>query len=331
MQGYGGGDEARLLASHLRPDGEIGCGGDRVSVCNQLLEAQGVVSQEEMRRLAHSWQTTRESDFDQSPTRPTSRERSRKLGVVILDDGLQQWGLVKDLEVVMVNAITLWGNGCTVPRGPLREPVEELRRADLVVIHHADLIPACRLESIRALLRTEALILHSRMVPKYFSRLAQGRGLHPEGNMMVPLDRVKGEVVFCVSGIGCPESLTRVLQQLGALQVEEMTFSDHHEFTEKDVREMVKEALMLEGRFRRPVLLIITEKDYMRDPVALAGIRSIEVLVLHSMLKMMDEAVSLSQLDDILVRVVCGPLQQQGFPACSVPSRLSNRKQFASA
>lgn len=69
----------------------------------------------------------------------------------------------------------------------------------------------------------------------------------------------------------------------------------------------------------------------MRDPVALAGIRSIEVLVLHSMLKMMDEAVSLSQLDDILVRVVCGPLQQQGFPACSVPSRLSNRKQFASA
>jgi tetraacyldisaccharide 4'-kinase len=40
----------------------------------------------------------------------------------------------------MVNGLTLWGNGQLVPLGPLREPLIALRRADVVVIHHADLV-----------------------------------------------------------------------------------------------------------------------------------------------------------------------------------------------
>lgn len=40
----------------------------------------------------------------------------------------------------MVNGLTLWGNGRLVPRGPLREPLSVLRRADIVAIHHADLV-----------------------------------------------------------------------------------------------------------------------------------------------------------------------------------------------
>jgi len=40
----------------------------------------------------------------------------------------------------MVNGLTLWGNLQLMPRGPLREPLTALRRADAVVIHHADLV-----------------------------------------------------------------------------------------------------------------------------------------------------------------------------------------------
>ena len=40
----------------------------------------------------------------------------------------------------MVNGMNPWGNGNLIPRGTLREPMDELKRADIVIIHHADLV-----------------------------------------------------------------------------------------------------------------------------------------------------------------------------------------------
>lgn len=40
----------------------------------------------------------------------------------------------------MINGLTLWGNCHLIPRGPLREPLNALRRADAAVLHHADLV-----------------------------------------------------------------------------------------------------------------------------------------------------------------------------------------------
>lgn len=40
----------------------------------------------------------------------------------------------------MVNGLMLWGNCQLLPHGPLREPLSALRRADIVVIHHADMV-----------------------------------------------------------------------------------------------------------------------------------------------------------------------------------------------
>eukprot|EP00976_Prorocentrum_cordatum_P113005 1195630-Prorocentrum_minimum.AAC.1 len=49
-----------------------------------------------------------------------------------------QW---RGSQVVMVNAVTGWGSECIIPRGPLRErPSEALRRADIVILHHAHLV-----------------------------------------------------------------------------------------------------------------------------------------------------------------------------------------------
>src|SRR6266850_2352366 len=55
-------------------------------------------------------------------------------GVLILDDGFQHRTLAKDLEIVSVAGRSPWGNGQLFPRGVLREPVEALRRADLIVV-----------------------------------------------------------------------------------------------------------------------------------------------------------------------------------------------------
>lgn len=58
---------------------------------------------------------------------------------VILFD-VQHCSVLHDVEIVMLNGLMPWGNNHLLPRGPLREPLNAVVRADLVVIHHSDLV-----------------------------------------------------------------------------------------------------------------------------------------------------------------------------------------------
>ena len=58
--------------------------------------------------------------------------------VVLLDDGFQQRRLLKDVEIVCLDARVPWGPGGLFPRGTLREPPSALARADLVIATRAD-------------------------------------------------------------------------------------------------------------------------------------------------------------------------------------------------
>ncbi|KAK4576090.1 hypothetical protein RGQ29_026874 [Quercus rubra] len=132
-RGYAGGDEARMLERHLfgRP-AKIGVGANRAAVAASYFERYGYFD-------------PRISTSNQSPCldqKVESHLNLEKIGAVILDDGMQHWSLQRDLEIVMVNGLTLWGNCQLLPLGPLREPLTALKRADVAVIHNADLIGA---------------------------------------------------------------------------------------------------------------------------------------------------------------------------------------------
>lgn len=62
----------------------------------------------------------------------TGRYAVEKLNaeVIIMDDGYQHWQLERDLDVVLVDTLNMFGNGCVLPRGTLREPLENLSRGD---------------------------------------------------------------------------------------------------------------------------------------------------------------------------------------------------------
>ena len=60
---------------------------------------------------------------------------SKKFDVMILDDGLQDQSIKKDISIVCFNETQLIGNGYTIPSGPLREPLNSLKDKQIVIIN----------------------------------------------------------------------------------------------------------------------------------------------------------------------------------------------------
>ncbi|KAK9819845.1 hypothetical protein WJX72_003162 [[Myrmecia] bisecta] len=142
--------------------------------------------------------------------------------------------LHRDLDVVMVNVLSPFGNGRLAPRGPLREaPVSALQQAGLVVMHHANLVGA-------------------------------GQAKAPE---LQPLDRLKGAAAVCCVSIGCPQALSLQLAHLEVALVEgcEPPRQPGHMFTMQELQQAVARQQQLQQRFPQAVILI-TEKDYVRQP-----------------------------------------------------------------
>ena len=59
---------------------------------------------------------------------------------VILDDGLQDYKINKNLSIICFNHIQLIGNGRVIPAGPLRENFSAVKDADMILINGKKMI-----------------------------------------------------------------------------------------------------------------------------------------------------------------------------------------------
>jgi tetraacyldisaccharide 4'-kinase len=136
--------------------------------------------------------------------------------VLVSDDGLQHYALVRDVELVVIDGERSFGNGWMLPAGPLREPRARLREADAVVVNG----PARALEEIRTV----------------FSMTLEGRLFHnllnPE--FVVGPEHFRNQRVSAFAGIGNPPRFFSHLHDLG-ITFEARAFADHHRFTAADV------------------------------------------------------------------------------------------------
>jgi tetraacyldisaccharide 4'-kinase len=151
---------------------------------------------------------------------------------VVLDDGFQQWGIKKDLEILTIDAINPFGNGQLIPRGILREPLSSLKRADILVLTKVDL--ALDLKKTKDILRKinpKALILESAHIPLGFMPV-DGTG------ELAGVDKFIGKQVALFCGIADPESF-RILISYLKIKVELFfRFSDHHNYSAEELRKI---------------------------------------------------------------------------------------------
>ena len=158
---------------------------------------------------------------------------------IVMDDGLQNPTLEKDLSLLAIDGSYGFGNGRIIPAGPLREPVlTAASRARAAVLVGED--------------ETGALDQLPRGMPVLRARLVPG----PEAAML------RGQPVFAFCGIGNPRKFFASLQEAGAVLAGRSAYADHYPYDAGDLRELLAEAERLRA------IPVTTRKDFVRLPPA---------------------------------------------------------------
>ena len=197
--------------------------------------------------------------------------------VAILDDGYQHWQLKRDLDILLVDAVNVFGNEHILPRGTLREPISHVNRADVCLMTKVDQAAEGSIEYIRDTVHKyneNALIVESIHQPRAFIPMAKWHDHIGEDGLQV--SEIKGKRIMAVSAIGNPASFEQTLSDLGAIILESLRYPDHHEYTIKEMEDVFRQADSEDAE-----AIVITEKDAVKFPLeVLKGNTEIPVYVI---------------------------------------------------
>lgn len=156
-------------------------------------------------------------------------ESKYELDVIISDDGLQHYAMDRDVEIVMMDAKRLLGNGLCLPAGPLREPKKRLAMVDFVVWNGGN---------ASDLVADSSSVMQ--LIPHQFRSVA-----NPQ--MVLPTISFKAEKVNAIAGIGNPQRYLQTLNDLG-IEANFKAFDDHYPYqtTDFDAFDTRKPLLMTE-------------------------------------------------------------------------------------
>ncbi len=169
------------------------------------------------------------ADRDRRRGADAALARHPEITVFVLDDGMQHRRAARDFELVLIHAREAFGLERVFPRGMLREPLEGLRRADAIVVTHADEIDPAGLAKISAVIQR-----HNQHAEIFHADHVIGNLRSAEGNSM-PVQSLAGKRYFAVCGIGSPASFFWRLGTMGGTCVGNRAFADHHDYRERDV------------------------------------------------------------------------------------------------
>ena len=178
----------------------------------------------------------------------------KRLGcdTIILDDGFQYQRLKHSIEVVLVDSTNPFGNGNMLPRGILREPAKNLRRADIVFLTKCRGDVSAVKAEIRKYNRT-AEIVECNHTPKVLKDVWSREEF--------PLDWLRGKTVCTLSGIASPKGFENSLRRLGSKVVWCERYADHHRYDSTEVLYALNRTADMGAD-----ALVTTEKDAVRFP-----------------------------------------------------------------
>jgi tetraacyldisaccharide 4'-kinase len=173
----------------------------------------------------------------------------------LLDDGFQHWALFRDKDIVLIDSSVPFGNRRMLPLGTLREPIKEIKRADIIVITKAD---RNRTQHTTVHDLIKELKKYNPHAPIFFADHKPSAFVTTTGELLT-LEQAKGKRVFAFCGIGNPQSFRETLLSAG-LQIRGfLAYRDHHSYSAGDMQSIKDNAERTGSEW-----IVTTEKDIMR-------------------------------------------------------------------
>ncbi|MFH1552778.1 MAG: tetraacyldisaccharide 4'-kinase [Candidatus Omnitrophota bacterium] len=217
------------------------------------------------------------------------RVRSARLAVesgsdvLILDDAFQHRRIARDLNILMLDSVSLFGNGFLFPRGLLREPVSSIKRADIFVLTKTDRIGPQRRESIvRELgrLAPGKPVVQTRHRPLFLTDVT---------GAAYPAESLSGKKVCLASGIVDPGYFAFLMERAGAVIAARCDYTDHHRYRQLDI-----DTISAECARKNAEAVIFTKKDYVK-------IRELDTSRIEDKLFVLNVAIDITQGKENLV------------------------------
>ena len=180
--------------------------------------------------------------------------------VAIFDDGLQDSSIKYDMEIVCFNNLNWIGNGLTLPSGPLRESINNLKFYENVFLNGNE----------------ESLIAIKDQIKKINPNININSGKYTPLNIG-EFDKDQNYLVF--SGIGNHKTFVEMLKNNKLKIVNDLEYPDHYQYSKRDFDEITISAKKYNAH------IITTEKDYLR----LENFNRNEILYIKSSLNIFDE------------------------------------------
>jgi len=149
----------------------------------------------------------------------------------ILDDGFQHWKLHRDKDIVLIDAGNPFGNRKLLPSGRLREPLTELKRADVITITKSDREDSGLISEVRK---------YNAHAPVFFSGHRAVSLSLPSGEKQPPA-WLQGKHVYCFCGLADPGSFRHTVAATGADIAGMKIYPDHYPYTQQDIATIMKE------------------------------------------------------------------------------------------
>ena len=156
--------------------------------------------------------------------------------IVILDDGLQDSRIKKDLKIVCFNHNQLIGNGLVLPAGPLRESLSALKNANIVIINGQK----------------------NRIFENKILKINQNLEIFYSIYKPTNLDQFKRKKLLAIAGIGNPENFFKLMEQNNLEISKKLIFPDHYQLSKIEIQSIINEAE------KKNYQVIMTEKDYFK-------------------------------------------------------------------
>jgi tetraacyldisaccharide 4'-kinase len=169
----------------------------------------------------------------------------------LLDDGFQHVQLHRDLDLVLLDAASPWGNGRLLPCGPLREPPSALQAARVIILTRFE--PARHQAQLAAIQKAwpDKTVLTAAIAPVSLISF-------PGGHTEAPA-AMRHRALVAFAGLARPEVFAATLQELGVDLKAFLAFPDHHAYRRREVQDLSDTA-----RARGAGAIITTGKDWAR-------------------------------------------------------------------